>query len=200
MLFPGFGTGNVDTGFIERNLNALVPDQEPDDALWRGAAAVATEVDEDEDPLADLAGFRLNAAPNAIVVLGRGGEFRSIALDDDQPMAAVSGLRDDERVVVFFEGQATEFELTSRGSATGLGAAAAGSGVIVAPMPGRVTAVEVAAGDSVAKGQRVLTLEAMKMEHGLVAPFDGVVAELSAEAGAQVSEGAVLARVEASAK
>ena len=200
LLFPGFGTGNVDTGFIERNLNALVPDQEPDDALWRGAAAVATEVDEDEDPLADLAGFRLNAAPNAIVVLGRGGEFRSIALDDDQPMAAVSGLRDDERVVVFFEGQATEFELTSRGSATGLGAAAAGSGVIVAPMPGRVTAVEVAAGDSVAKGQRVLTLEAMKMEHGLVAPFDGVVAELSAEAGAQVSEGAVLARVEASAK
>ncbi len=107
-------------------------------------------------------------------------------------MAAVSGFRDDERVVVFYEGQATEFELTSRGSV----GAAAGSGVIVAPMPGRVTAVDVAKGETVAKGQRLLTLEAMKMEHGLVAPFDGVVAELAAEAGAQVGEGAVLARVE----
>ena len=67
--------------------------------------------------------------------------------------------------------------------------------MIVAPMPGRVTAVEVAAGEKVPKGQRLLTLEAMKMEHGLVAPFDGVVAELSAEAGSQVGEGAVLARV-----
>ncbi len=110
-------------------------------------------------------------------------------------MAAVSGFRDDERVVVFTEGQATEFELTSRGSV-----AAAGSGVIVAPMPGRVTSVEVAAGDAVTKGQRLLTLEAMKMEHGLVAPFDGTVAELGVEAGAQVGEGAVLARIEAEAK
>ena len=63
-------------------------------------------------------------------------------------------------------------------------------------MPGRITAVEVAAGDSVTKGQRLVTLEAMKMEHGLTAPFDGVVAELNAAPGAQVSEGTVLVRVE----
>ncbi|QNP44490.1 biotin/lipoyl-binding protein [Sphingomonas daechungensis] len=63
-------------------------------------------------------------------------------------------------------------------------------------MPGKVTAVEVSQGETVAKGQRLLTLEAMKMEHGLTAPFDGTVAELSAQAGVQVSEGAVLARVE----
>jgi 3-methylcrotonyl-CoA carboxylase alpha subunit len=82
---------------------------------------------------------------------------------------------------VFYEGQAYEFELTSRGSVGGHGIA---DGVIVAPMPGRVSAVEVAAGDTVTKGQRLLTLEAMKMEHGLVAPFDGIVAELTAQAGA----------------
>jgi 3-methylcrotonyl-CoA carboxylase alpha subunit len=63
-------------------------------------------------------------------------------------------------------------------------------------MPGRVIAVEVAAGDRVAKGQKLLTLEAMKMEHSLLAPFDGTVAELNAEAGGQVSEGKLLARVE----
>ena len=62
-------------------------------------------------------------------------------------------------------------------------------------MPGRVTAVEVRKGAKVTKGQRLLTLEAMKMEHGLIAPFDGVVAELDARAGTQVSEGAVLARI-----
>jgi len=63
-------------------------------------------------------------------------------------------------------------------------------------MPGKVAAVEVSKGETVAKGQRLLTLEAMKMEHGLVAPFDGTVAELNAQAGAQVSEGAILARIE----
>jgi 3-methylcrotonyl-CoA carboxylase alpha subunit len=193
VLHPDFGAGRIDTGFIERNLDALVPDLEPDDALWRGAAAVATALAEEEEPLADLAGFRMNAAPNASVTLGRGGEFRNVALDDDAPMAAVSGFRDDERVVVFTEGHATEFELSSRGTVGGHGVH---DGEIVAPMPGRVTSVEISAGDRVAKGQRLLTLEAMKMEHGLVAPFDGVVAKLSAEAGAQVSEGAVLAKIE----
>jgi 3-methylcrotonyl-CoA carboxylase alpha subunit len=49
----------------------------------------------------------------------------------------------------------------------------------------------------VAKGQKLLTLEAMKMEHTLTAPFDGVVAELNAEAGAQVQVEALLARIEA---
>ena len=47
-------------------------------------------------------------------------------------------------------------------------------------MPGKVTAVEVSQGEKVAKGQRLLTLEAMKMEHALTAPFDGTVAELDA--------------------
>src|SRR5205814_6771729 len=72
-------------------------------------------------------------------------------------------------------------------------------GEIEAPMPGRVTAVEVSKGDKVAKGQRLLTLEAMKMEHALTAPFDGTVAELSALAGTQVTEGQILVKVEADA-
>jgi 3-methylcrotonyl-CoA carboxylase alpha subunit len=67
-------------------------------------------------------------------------------------------------------------------------------------MPGKVTAVEVSSGDKVTKGQRLLTLEAMKMEHALTAPFDGVVAELNAKPGAQVTEGQVLVKVEAEAE
>ena len=72
----------------------------------------------------------------------------------------------------------------------------AGDGAILAPMPGRVIAVDVKAGDTVAKGQKLLTLEAMKMEHTLTAPFDGTVAELNASAGAQVEVEAVLALIE----
>ena len=192
MLQPEFGRGEIDTGFIERHLDELVPDPEPDDAIRRGAAAIALAVDEDEEALAGLVGFRLNAAAQTKVALGRQGEFHTSSPDEGE-FAAVSGFRDDERVVAFFEGNAYEFELAARGSVSGHGVH---DGEIAAPMPGKVTAVEVAQGETVAKGQRLLTLEAMKMEHGLTAPFDGTVAELSAASGAQVSEGAVLARIE----
>jgi 3-methylcrotonyl-CoA carboxylase alpha subunit len=191
LLDEDFGAARIDTGFIEHKLGDLVPDAEPDESIWRGAAAVAT-AEGQEDSLGNLTGFRLNAQPNLGVALGRGGEFRRIELEDGEPMAAVSGFRDEERVVVFYEGQAHEFDRSARGSV----GAAAGDGAILAPMPGKVTSVEVSKGERVSKGQRLLTLEAMKMEHGLVAPFDGVVAELDARPGAQVQVDSLLARIE----
>lgn len=63
-------------------------------------------------------------------------------------------------------------------------------------MPGRIIALSVRAGEKVAKGQELLTLEAMKMEHSLVAPFDGTVTELNGAEDGQVSEGALLAKIE----
>jgi 3-methylcrotonyl-CoA carboxylase alpha subunit len=194
LLDADFGGARIDTGFIERKLSDLVPDPEPDEAIWRGAASVAAALPEEEAPFSDLLGFRLNSRPHHSVALGRGGKFQTVNLDDDQPMAAVSGFRDDDRVVVFYEGQAYAFELTSRGTVHGHGAH---DGEIEAPMPARVTAVEVRKGEKVAKGQRLLTLEAMKMEHAMTAPFDGTVAELAAAPGAQVVEGQMLVRVEA---
>ena len=65
-------------------------------------------------------------------------------------------------------------------------------------MPGKIVSVSVKAGDAVARGQPLVTLEAMKMEHTLTAPFDGQVTEISATTGEQVSEGVVLARLERS--
>jgi len=192
LLHPAFEAAELDTGFIARELDDLVPDPEPDDALWRGAAAVALAEDEEYASLGSLTGFRLNASASTSVALGRGGTFRSVSLDDDGDVAPVSGFRDEERVVLFLEGQAFGFDLTSRGNV----GAAVGDGAILAPMPGKVTSVEVAAGDAVTKGQRLLTLEAMKMEHGLLAPFDGVVAELNTAAGAQVQVDAVLVRIQ----
>jgi len=63
-------------------------------------------------------------------------------------------------------------------------------------MPGKVIAVDVAEGDAVTAGQRLMVLEAMKMEHALTAPFDGTVTQLSAEAGAQVQVDTLLCVVE----
>jgi 3-methylcrotonyl-CoA carboxylase alpha subunit len=60
-------------------------------------------------------------------------------------------------------------------------------------MPGLVKLVRVARGETVAKGQPLLILEAMKMEHTIAAPHDGVIAEIAAE-GAQVNDGVVLVR------
>ncbi len=69
-------------------------------------------------------------------------------------------------------------------------------GSLVAPMPGMVIRVAAALGDAVTAGQPLLVLEAMKMEHTLAAPNDGVLAELNVTAGQQVDVGTVLALVE----
>ncbi len=79
LLDPAFGAAKIDTGFIEREIDELVSDPEPDETIWRGAAAVAT-AEEESEALGDLAGFRLNAPPNAGVALGRGGEFKRVEL------------------------------------------------------------------------------------------------------------------------
>jgi pyruvate carboxylase subunit A/propionyl-CoA carboxylase alpha chain len=69
-------------------------------------------------------------------------------------------------------------------------------GSLLAPMPGSVLRVGAAIGDTVTAGQPLIWLEAMKMEHTIAAPDDGVLAELNVAAGQQVEVGAVLARVE----
>lgn len=68
-------------------------------------------------------------------------------------------------------------------------------GSLVAPMPGTVLRVAVSQGQTVAAGDVLLVLEAMKMEHGVRAANNGTVAELLVEAGQQVDAGAVLAVV-----
>jgi acetyl/propionyl-CoA carboxylase alpha subunit len=69
-------------------------------------------------------------------------------------------------------------------------------GSLLAPMPGSVVRVGAAAGDTVTSGQPLIWLEAMKMEHTITAPGDGVLAELNVQPGQQVEVGAVLARID----
>ena len=62
-------------------------------------------------------------------------------------------------------------------------------------MPGRIVSLSVRLGESVVKGQTLLALEAMKMEHALLAPFAGVVGELPVSVGEQVAENVMLVRI-----
>ena len=86
-------------------------------------------------------------------------------------------------------GTTTTFRVVPRFSVPG---SEAPSGGLVAPMPGRVLEIRAAVGDTVAKGQTMLLLEAMKMEHHMTAPFDGTVTEVRVATGDQVDNGSVL--------
>ena len=86
--------------------------------------------------------------------------------------------------------------LTAPHAVRGRASGGSSDGVLPAPMPGRIVSVDVVEGASVKAGQKLVVIEAMKMEQGLLAPFDGIVAELKAVAGAQVGEGTLLVRIE----
>jgi 3-methylcrotonyl-CoA carboxylase alpha subunit len=195
---PDFRSGEVDTGFIPSKIDTLVPDPAPSDAVWQlaGNAVMASDFgsrSEPADPWRALQGFRANAEADHRIALRQGGETRVVDVGSSGDLEGVATAQGGT-MLVFAEGQAFAFTLPGAGG--GGGAGAASDGTLLSPMPGRVIAVEVRQGDHVAKGQKLLTLEAMKMEHSLVAPFDGVVAELNAAEGAQVTEGTLLVRVE----
>jgi acetyl/propionyl-CoA carboxylase alpha subunit len=218
-----FRNGNLDTGLIERKgevLTASHPSQSVSMAAisWRAEQFEAAGFAGDHaiSP-AGLFGFRLNAARSParlrMEIDGRaseatllpidGGESWDIAIDgetefDDFDFLPTTHGPDaevepDGTILIFDKGQAHSVSFALK---RGSGHHHAHDGDIVSPMPGKVIAVEVAQGQAVTKGQKLLTLEAMKMEHTLTAPFNGTVAELSATPGAQVQVEALLARIE----
>jgi 3-methylcrotonyl-CoA carboxylase alpha subunit len=196
---PDFQSGQVTTGLIADRGDALAAAPVAGDNEWRVAAMqsfapyYAPSEGASAGPWVQNFGFRLNAPDSMNITLQHGAERRTIDLEESTDASGFSTpFRDG--ALVFKDGQPLEFKLDSRGTGTTHGLH---DGEIEAPMPGKVTAVEVSQGQKVAKGQRLLTLEAMKMEHALTAPFDGTVAELNATAGSQVTEGQLLVKVEA---
>ena len=185
---PDFQSGDVDTGLIGRDLDKLVHAPEPEaDELTEAAALLAASPG--NGPWSAALGFRANAAPRAKARLADdSGNLHVVALEEiavDEPAS---------EVLLFNAGFARCYTLERVSSGAHHGAH---DGDILSPMPGKIIAVEISAGQAVTKGQKLLTLEAMKMEHTLTAPFDGVVAELNAAPGAQVQVEALLARIEA---
>jgi 3-methylcrotonyl-CoA carboxylase alpha subunit len=201
-----FALGNVDTGLIDRAGDALIPPSEPSPAV-ADAAARRYRFDwldwsgllgsPDGAIRIGLFGFRLNRPVDDSVVLhGPAGAVRGSSKGYGEPHGICTTMTRDGDILVTERGQT--FLFTDRPSHLAAGASAA-DGAILAPMPGKVIAVDVAAGETVTKGQRLLVLEAMKMEHALTAPFDGTVTELDVAAGQQVQVEALLAKVEKAA-
>jgi acetyl/propionyl-CoA carboxylase alpha subunit len=191
-----FVAGAVDTGFIDEWLEALTAPGEPSQAAIEAAAAALNAVSDEREPspwsaAEGLSGFRLNA-PRAGTRIACNGRFHDASTQAD--LEADVLIADDGEVVTFERGEAFVFTLPMAQGADE--AAAVADGAIRSPMPGKIVSVSAAPGDRVTRGQPLVTLEAMKMEHTLTAPFDGDVAELSAKPGDQVSEGVVLARLE----
>ena len=210
---PEFRGGRFDTGFIGRNLGELT---RVDPAAENGAIAAAVEtllrpaVQENDgwrDPWSADDGFAL-------------GPPRKFDLDitvDGHPRQATVEWRDGPRVTVDGAAAANGLRFVPAGGGFtvvghGLQRNVAlksynsidvdhldGDGVIKAPMHGKVLAILVEPGASVQKGERVAVVEAMKMEHALMAPIDGTVGEIVAAVGAQIAEGATILSIAAPA-
>ncbi|GAA2730230.1 acetyl/propionyl/methylcrotonyl-CoA carboxylase subunit alpha [Actinocorallia aurantiaca] len=216
---PEVVSGELDTGLVERVLPELtaggsVPDWVLVAAALERMCAVAPS---GTDPWDAMDGWRLGEAawtPHTLVVDGgepvevrtRGGE---VAVGDGDPRRAVlsadalllDGRRHPHHRVtgpdgaVWIGAGGRAWSVREQERLLGGGTSAAAGGVLRSPMPGTVLAVKVAEGDQVAEGQPVVIVEAMKMEHTIVAAVAGTVARLPVRAGAQVALDAVLAEI-----
>jgi 3-methylcrotonyl-CoA carboxylase alpha subunit len=191
-----FAQGDVTTSFIADHQADLEPMSNPDAEMLSQAGRELVNQYEDKERRG-LTGFRLNAAPRKMVRMRCDNQRYEIDADDDFGGDTYSSLAAPDIALVSYRADTFAIALDYERGGT---SHSAHDGDILSPMPGKIIAVEVAEGQAVTKGQKLLTLEAMKMEHTLVAPFDGVVAELSAVAGAQVQVEALLARIEAVAE
>jgi 3-methylcrotonyl-CoA carboxylase alpha subunit len=209
--------GDVDTNLIERSMVKLGAMTQPPDYA-AAARAVEALIKREQTRLAVRAKKRSNekrspwdmsdafalSGPReaSLAVTVDGARARARVRYGSEPRASVEGadavecvlveagegliaLRDGRQTVVaLVDGAADDAEHGDTG------------GLITAPMHGKVLTLEVAQGDAVKKGQRLLVLEAMKMEHALVAPLAGIVSEIAVQAGDQVAERAKLMVIE----
>ncbi|MCZ0962582.1 acetyl-CoA carboxylase biotin carboxylase subunit [Paracoccus benzoatiresistens] len=207
----GFRAGEVDTGLIGRDLDALVAASEPQPAA-RALAVIGLAGLSDPQvkggmtlwqPLRRTIAWQGGQA--VLEILGPGAA--RVTLDSQPHEVRWQGDRwwvdgslcrhritaHDSGVSVFGAGSLHLLPLDplDRQSDSGAGAA-----LTLSPMPGLVKSVHVSAGQTVKAGDRLAVLEAMKMEHSLTAARDGTVAEVLAQEGQQVEAGAPLIRLE----
>ena len=164
--------------------------------LRSGSVATTIELSADGDGFTaalDGASHRVSdvRATQSGTACGATVEELDLVLDGRPVRAIVARLRD--RIHVAVDGHTVVFERVD--DAAGGGARGAGSGMVTAPMPGKIVKVLVAAGDAVTAGQPLVVVEAMKMETTLTAEIDGTVATLAATPGAMVDAGAVLVQI-----
>ncbi|WP_230291911.1 biotin carboxylase N-terminal domain-containing protein [Croceicoccus sp. Ery5] len=200
MQMDEYIAATMTTGSIGDHLDGLTAEPVPSQELLAAAANDAFFANvswDDTDRAKGLAGFRLNGAARCGASLLLDGERVEAPLDFDLSDAFFGAEHSwwNTASNAYTENGAAFTVKPYRSEGTGHHSAA--DGAILAPMPGKVIALDVAEGDSVIEGQRLMVLEAMKMEHALTAPFAGTVRDLAASVGGQVEVEAMLARIEA---
>jgi 3-methylcrotonyl-CoA carboxylase alpha subunit len=209
---PDFRAGRLDTGLIERNLDALGAVPQPLDRQAVAAGALALVAAEKarleaaamarsgwvDDPWNDADGFAAAPGRAGSVRLMAEGEAITLALDAsgeeafggeavmDREFTLVSA---GEAVYVLDRGRQTRVTLVDPLDVAFDDHGGDAGGNVTAPMHGKLVALFVGEGDVVEKGQRVAIVEAMKMEHPVLAPRAGRVEGVAFEAGAQLAEG-----------
>lgn len=136
--------------------------------------------------------YRLHLGDDTIAVnLAETADGRSWLTLGEHHVEVVVATRGDD-IFVHYEGEA--YQLKYRHPLDRLAANASGSAEdsIRAPMPGSIVAVQVAAGDTVTRGQTLLVMESMKMETLIIAPRDGVIELLAFEKGQTFDRDALL--------
>ena len=149
--------------------------------------------DSGDTPWSVRDGWRMNAAPvlKTAVAVGEDADWfdpAEQAVSEDISMPFVTDLS-ERRFAVTTGGDSVLVEVPDFEAEA---EALAGGDAVMAPMPGKVIALHVKAGETVEKGQLVAVMEAMKMEHALAAPRAGMVESVGVAQGDQVPEGTVL--------
>jgi acetyl-CoA/propionyl-CoA carboxylase biotin carboxyl carrier protein len=216
---PEVRAGDLDTGFIERHVEELTADEVPVEAL--AAYAMREWLNRSVDPWES--GWRVGgtAALRWLLALP-GGRTASVLLSGEQlvvdhgaPLPVSGQLLADGRVLVTLAGRTSTWHTAADAGQVWVGAdgaawvlheqprslraddAHAHDGDVTSPMPGSVIAVHTGEGESVTKGQPLVVVEAMKMEHTLTAPLDGTVEQLLVRVGQQVKVDELLVTVTA---
>lgn len=213
-----FKVGAVHTGLIENHLEALTQEGQPDassrvlaaltmlDLLqtqpmrgwraWGQARYVCHLVYGDQSVEIGVtdAGESAYIVDESRYIVEMRDDGRILVSKDNGPGRSYHVQRDKESVTVFFQSKAFVFKLRPQGRQS---ESVAGDILIMAPMPGVIKAVSCAVGDYVKAGTPLIVMEAMKMEHTLVAPKDGVISSVTVVPGAQVGDNAVLVEFEA---
>jgi 3-methylcrotonyl-CoA carboxylase alpha subunit len=191
---PEFIREDIDTGFIDRHIGELVPEQSmPDRCLQAAVRLILSEYDSAglSDPWSAHDGFRLGGRtpPKLEFVI----DGKRVLVEASEATDGADAMRLSSGAIAVME-QGETFVVQPYDPFADADAAGAATDRIVTPMPGKVIQVLVKAGDKVKRGQVLAVLEAMKMEHTLSAPADETVESVGVSQGDQVAEGAVVIR------
>ena len=183
---PEFADGKATTAFLSKHTFPAPP---IDDAHWAMAANCLWRASAAHYP-EPLRGWRNSNPEPTPIRLAAGGAERLLQVDGIPEAHDAPFYIDGTDIIVDLDAHTVRF--TDKTYAPPEAAAAGSDGKLRAPMDGRIVSIKVAPGDQVSRGQTLIVLEAMKIQHQLKAALDAKVEAISVQEGQQVSNRAVL--------